>query len=66
MLRNIACPTLIGCGREDAWSPLSRHAEMAHLVHGATLVPFEDCGHMAPMEQPDAVGAALLAWLTAR
>ena len=65
VLHSIACPTLIGCGREDAWSPLLRHAEMARLVPGATLVPFEDCGHMAPMEQPGAVGAALLAWLTA-
>ena len=65
VLRGIACPTLIGCGREDVWSPLSRHEDMARLVPGATLVPFDDCGHMAPMEQPGAVGAALLAWLTA-
>ncbi len=63
VLQSIPCPTLIACGRLDAWSPFARHEDMAKLVNGATLVAFEDCGHMAPMEGPETVAAALLAWL---
>ena len=65
VLRSIACPTLIACGRLDVWSPFARHQEMARLVKGATLSAFEGCGHMAPMEDPDSVAGALLGWLQA-
>ena len=63
VLRAIACPTLIGCGRQDAWSPLLRHIEMAGLVPGARLEIIEESGHMAPMERPAQLGAVLAAWL---
>jgi pimeloyl-ACP methyl ester carboxylesterase len=63
VLRTIACPTLIACGRLDAWSPFARHEDMARLATGATLTAFEDCGHMAPMEDPATVASALLGWL---
>ena len=65
VLRSIACPTLIACGRLDAWSPFARHQEMARLVQGATFSAFEGCGHMAPMEDPDSVAGALVGWLQA-
>jgi pimeloyl-ACP methyl ester carboxylesterase len=64
-LRAIACPTLVLCGREDAWSPPPQHEEMAALIPGATLVVIESCGHMAPMERPREVARAMLAWLGA-
>ena len=63
LLRSIDVPTLIACGRQDAWSPLAQHEEIAALVPRCRLAVFEDCGHMAPMEQPRAVAAALVAWL---
>lgn len=63
LLRSIRVPTLVACGRQDAWSPLAQHEEIAALVPGSRLVAFEDCGHMAPMERPAAVAAALDAWL---
>ncbi|HEY8242654.1 MAG TPA: alpha/beta fold hydrolase [Casimicrobiaceae bacterium] len=63
LLRGLRMPTLVACGRQDAWSPLPQHEEIAALVPGSRLVAFDDCGHMAPMEQPDAVAAALTAWL---
>lgn len=63
VLRAVTCPTLIGCGRQDAWSPLARHVEMAGLVPGARLVVIEDSGHMAPMERPAQCATALLAWM---
>jgi pimeloyl-ACP methyl ester carboxylesterase len=63
VLGAIRCPTLVLCGRQDAWSPLPRHEEMAARIAGAHLAVVEDSGHMSPMEQPAAVAAALSAWL---
>ena len=38
LLGDIAIPTLVLCGRDDAWSPLSRHEEMARRIRGSRLV----------------------------
>lgn len=59
---SIRCPVLIGCGRQDAWSPLARHEQMQRLLPGSRLVVIEESGHMSPMEQPAAVAQALVAW----
>ncbi|MBK6394327.1 MAG: alpha/beta fold hydrolase [Betaproteobacteria bacterium] len=64
LLRSIDVPTLVACGRQDAWSPVEQHEEIAALVPRCRLAVFEECGHMAPMEQPRAVAAALVAWLS--
>jgi pimeloyl-ACP methyl ester carboxylesterase len=58
-------PTLLLCGRQDAWSPLGRHEEMQRLLPGSRLTVIEESGHMATMEQPDAVNTSLLDWLGA-
>jgi pimeloyl-ACP methyl ester carboxylesterase len=63
VLPQIRCPTLIACGREDAWSPLARHQVMAALIPNSRLVAIERCGHMSTMEQPAAVTAAMRDWL---
>ena len=65
LLGQIRCPTLLLCGREDAWSPLARHAQMRSLLGAAPveLVVIEHAGHMSPMEQPDAVCQAMQHWL---
>jgi pimeloyl-ACP methyl ester carboxylesterase len=63
VLARIACPTLVLCGRQDALTPLGAHEEMARGIPGARLVAIEDCGHMAPMERPEAVTAVLRYWL---
>jgi pimeloyl-ACP methyl ester carboxylesterase len=65
VLTGIACPTLLLCGREDTWSPLARHEAMQRLIPAAQLEVIENCGHMAPMEQPAEVTARLSAWLSA-
>lgn len=62
-LASIACPTLVLCGRQDLRTPPDRSAEIAAGVRGAELVIIEDCGHVATLEQPDAVTNALRAWL---
>ena len=62
-LSAIRCPTLVLCGRQDAVTPLEAHQEMADAIPRAGLVVVEDCGHLAPLEQPHAVSAALSYWL---
>jgi pimeloyl-ACP methyl ester carboxylesterase len=56
-------PLLIICGANDRITPLPISEEMHALVPGSTLLVIPDCGHLAPMEQPDAVNAAMREWL---
>lgn len=65
LLRSVRVPTLVACGLQDAWSPLAQHEELAALAPASRIVTFDDCGHMAPMERPAAVAAALGDWLCA-
>ncbi len=62
-LENIACPTLVMVGRQDRWSPLVQHEEMAAMIPNAELVVIEDSGHMTLLEQPEQVSRSLLRWL---
>ncbi|MFT3954559.1 MAG: alpha/beta fold hydrolase [Piscinibacter sp.] len=65
LLATIAVPTLVLCGREDGWSPPSRHQFMHEHVAGSVLEVIADCGHMSTIERPEAVNRALSAWLAA-
>lgn len=70
VLQQIRCPALVLSGREDAWSPPARHADMAALIPGTAsqkphLAVVPDCGHMSTWEQPAAVSEAMRVWLTA-
>jgi pimeloyl-ACP methyl ester carboxylesterase len=51
------------CGRQDGPTPVECHEEIAAAIPGARLTVIEDCGHLSPMERPEAVTAALRAWL---
>jgi len=59
----ITCPTLVLCGREDAVTPLALHREMAGAIPGAVLSVIEECGHLPPLERPQATTAVLRLWL---
>ncbi len=63
VLPTIRVPTLLLSGSADRWSPVAQHEAMQRRVPDATLVVVEDAGHMAPIEQPDAVASALRVWL---
>jgi len=63
LLAHIQCPTLLLCGRDDAWSPPARHEFMQQHIAGSRLVVVETCGHMSTMEQPAVVNRALAEWL---
>ena len=62
-LPGVACPALVLCGEDDMLTPPALHREMAALIPGAVLEVLPQCGHMSPLEQPDAVNRALRAWL---
>ena len=62
-LAAIACPTLVLCGRLDVMTPPAVHEEMASAIPGAKLVVVENCGHLSPLERPEAVSAVLRYWL---
>jgi pimeloyl-ACP methyl ester carboxylesterase len=58
--------TLVLCGREDAWSPPEQHEVISRALPDQPPVTIIDnAGHMAPMERPEAVTAALRKWLGA-
>lgn len=65
LLARIHCPALVLCGRQDSWRSPESHAEMAAAIPGAQFEIVEDCGHMAPVEKPEVVTAALRRWLLA-
>ena len=64
-LVRIDCPTLVLCGRQDALTPPAVHTEIAAGIADSRLVVIESCGHLAPMERPTEVTAALADWLAA-
>ncbi len=63
VLQNLPCPTTFICGAEDQWSPLETHYDMARMAGNAPVVPIVNAGHMATLEQPEAVTKALSLWL---
>lgn len=61
----IRVPTLVLCGRQDVLTPLADHQALAAGIADSRLVVIEDCGHLATLERPAAVNAALRRWLLA-
>lgn len=65
LLRGVDVPSLVICGEHDALTPPSVAREMARALPQSELVIVEGAGHMAPMENPGAVNAALRKFLSA-
>jgi len=63
VVAGVRVPTLVLCGREDGWSQLSWHEEMARVIPGSKLVVVDACGHMSTMERPTEVAGAMRDWL---
>ncbi|OHV13813.1 alpha/beta fold hydrolase [Kushneria phosphatilytica] len=61
-LASIRCPTAVICGREDGITPPEDHQRMVEALSDAEFTVIERCGHLAPLEQPERVNEALLAW----
>lgn len=56
-------PVLVFGGADDKITSPRRHEFLASLVKNARLEVFESAGHFPTIEQPQAVSAALRAWL---
>lgn len=65
-LPQIACPILLLTGRQDRWSPVAHHEEMAALARDAELRTIDHAGHFMPVEQPDETTRAITGWLARR
>jgi len=63
LLPSITCPTLVMCGDQDALTPPDLHEEMADAIPSSHLVVLDDCGHLTPLERPNAATQALRDWL---
>ncbi|HET9872825.1 MAG TPA: alpha/beta hydrolase [Propionibacteriaceae bacterium] len=61
-LAQLRCPLLLVAAADDALCTVARHAEMSQLVPTAKLMIVQNCGHLSPLERPDAVDAQLGRW----
>ena len=62
-LSAIACPTLVVVGDGDELLPPEHSREITEAIPGARLTLIPGAGHLTTLEAPDAVNAALDAWL---
>jgi pimeloyl-ACP methyl ester carboxylesterase len=62
-LAKIDVPTLVICGAEDAIAPLSEMEGIAKAIPNAKFVSIAGAGHMAPLEKPAEVNAAIRSFL---
>jgi pimeloyl-ACP methyl ester carboxylesterase len=60
----IQCPTVILGGQEDHRTTPAAHESLAAEIAGSALVLIDDSAHFTPLEQPEAVTAALKEWIT--
>ncbi len=63
LLKSITVPTLVIVGEHDVITKPEEMAQMAAAIPQAEFVRIADAGHMAPLEQPEAVNAAISKFL---
>lgn len=62
-MRKVRLPALVIAGRQDPLVPLRRQEFTATLMPYGQFKIIEDAGHLAPLEQPEAVSDAVEAFL---
>jgi pimeloyl-ACP methyl ester carboxylesterase len=65
-LPSIAVPALLIAGGDDRVAPADVMERMAQKIPGAEFVLLEGCGHLGPLDQPDAFNEALQGFLERR
>jgi pimeloyl-ACP methyl ester carboxylesterase len=67
-LAQLACPSLVVCGRQDRVTTVADHEAMVAAIRAhrsdCEFYVIEDCGHMATLEQPSIVNQLLLNFLS--
>jgi pimeloyl-ACP methyl ester carboxylesterase len=64
LLTAIGCPTLVLVGDADLLTPPALSQEIVAAVPRARIAVIPDCGHLSTLEQPEAVTAELVRWLS--
>jgi pimeloyl-ACP methyl ester carboxylesterase len=59
----IRVPTIVLVGAQDMMTPLACSEEIRDGITGAQLHIIPDCGHLPPIEKPDAVAKLLRDWI---
>jgi 3-oxoadipate enol-lactonase len=62
-LADIKVPTLLIAGSDDKTAPPAMMEKMAGKIPGSEYVLLDGCGHLGPMDQPEAFNDALLFFL---
>ncbi len=62
-LPRIACPTRVVAGQEDMLTPPDIMHEIAHGIPGSKFTTLKQCGHLAPLEQPEICVELMQRWL---
>lgn len=65
LLGEINVPALLIVGRYDVLSPVDQMRSIAEAMPNATMVEIPEAGHMAPMENPEAVNQVIADFLRA-
>ncbi len=65
LLPTINCPTLVIVGEHDVISPPAEMRDIATAIPRSVFQIIADAGHMAPLEQPLAINAAICQFLAA-
>jgi pimeloyl-ACP methyl ester carboxylesterase len=65
LLPGIRVPSLVAAGEADVLTPPALAREIAAAIPGARFATLPRCGHLPPMEQPEATTALLRHWLAA-
>ena len=59
LLPKVAVPTAVIVGQNDKMTPVELSSGICTLIPGSTLHIIPDCGHLPPIEKPDATAALL-------
>ena len=62
-LARIGVPVLVVAGSDDVIAPPAMMERMAQKIPGAEYVQLPGCGHPRPLDQPEALNSAVLAFL---
>lgn len=59
----IAVPTQVVWGADDAWIPVDRAHRLVEMIPGAELTVIPDAGHLGHLDQPAALATCITEWL---
>lgn len=62
-LPKIQAPTLVIHGRQDKLFSLDEQRVLTDGIKSAQLAIIENCGHVSPLEQPEAVTTCMRSWI---